>query len=103
MRTFRTPASKRNVCWLAACKNIGTTRITNGAYRVHPVEWSIGEAAGSLAAFALQRGLPVRAVRADRSLLTDFQRLLEQQGGLLEWPAFAPLTPGQRLGYQRAK
>jgi len=30
-----------------ACKNIGTTRITNGAYRVHTVEWSIGEAAGA--------------------------------------------------------
>jgi hypothetical protein len=40
---------------LPACKNLGTTRITNGAYRVHPVEWSIGEASGALAAFALGR------------------------------------------------
>ena len=31
-------------------QDIGTTRITSGAYRVHPVEWSIGEAAGALAA-----------------------------------------------------
>ena len=36
---------------LAACKNIGTTHITNGCYRLHPVEWNIGEAAGALAAF----------------------------------------------------
>jgi hypothetical protein len=29
---------------LAASKNIGTTHITNGAYRVHPTEWAIGSA-----------------------------------------------------------
>jgi hypothetical protein len=88
---------------LPACKNIGTTRITNGAYRVHPVEWSIGEAAGSLAAFALQRGQAPRAVRADAGLLADFQRLLEQQGVLLAWPRFGALTPGMRVGYQFAR
>ena len=52
---------------LPACKNLGTTRITNGAYRVHPTEWSIGEAAGALAAFALARNVPPRAVRGDRT------------------------------------
>ena len=31
-----------------ACKNIGTTHITNGCYRTHPVEWGIGEAVGLL-------------------------------------------------------
>ena len=31
---------------LPACKNIGTTHITNGCYRLHPVEWNIGESAG---------------------------------------------------------
>jgi hypothetical protein len=88
---------------LPACKNIGTTRITNGAYRVHPVEWSIGEAAGSLAAFALQRRQPPRAVRADPALLSDFQRVLAGQGVLLAWPTFGALTPGQRIGYQPAR
>lgn len=29
-------------------KNIGITHITNGCYRLHPVEWNIGEAAGYL-------------------------------------------------------
>ena len=38
---------------LPAGKNIGTTHITNGCYRLHPVEWNIGEAAGALAAFCL--------------------------------------------------
>ena len=31
---------------LPACKNLGVTHITNGCYRLHPVEWNIGEAAG---------------------------------------------------------
>ena len=31
---------------IAAGKCLGTTHITNGAYRLHPVEWNAGEAAG---------------------------------------------------------
>ena len=48
---------------LPANKNIGTTHITNGCYRLHPVEWSIGEAAGMLVTYALKRKLIPRAVR----------------------------------------
>jgi len=88
---------------LPACKNLGTTRITNGAYREHATEWSIGEAAGTLAAFALGRKQPPRAVRADKDLLGDFQRTLELQGVLLAWPSFGALTPVQRVGYQHAR
>ena len=84
---------------LPACKNLGTTRITNGAYREHATEWSIGEAAGTLAAFALARKQPPRAVRADGGLLGDFQRTLELQGVLLAWPSFGALTPTRRIGY----
>lgn len=85
---------------LPACKNIGTTRITSGAYREHATEWSIGEAAGSLAAFALAKNVPPRAVRARPALLEEFQRLLEQQGVALEWPVFGALTPLRRTGYR---
>ncbi|MBN9410433.1 MAG: FAD-dependent oxidoreductase [Burkholderiales bacterium] len=85
---------------LPACKNLGTTRITNGAYREHATEWSIGEAVGSLAAFALARQLPPRAVRADRGLLQDFQQSLRNQGVLLAWPRFGALTPTLRTGYR---
>ena len=28
---------------LPACKNLGVTHITNGCYRLHPVEWNLGE------------------------------------------------------------
>lgn len=85
---------------LPACKNLGTTRVTNGAYREHATEWSIGEAAGTLAAFSLARKQPLRAVRAEKALFQDFQRTLELQGVLLAWPSFGALTPGQRVGYQ---
>ncbi|HMS05842.1 MAG TPA: FAD-dependent oxidoreductase [Burkholderiaceae bacterium] len=85
---------------LPACKNLGTTRITNGAYREHATEWSIGEASGTLAAFALAHGVNPRAVRADATRLSDFQRELERQGVLLAWPRFAALTPLHRTGYR---
>ncbi|MBB2976608.1 hypothetical protein FHX49_002187 [Microbacterium endophyticum] len=72
---------------LPAAKNIGSTHITNGCYRLHPVEWSIGEAVGALAAFALERGCPPRAVRADRRLLLDYQHVLTARLGItLQWP-----------------
>jgi hypothetical protein len=76
---------------LPACKNLGVTHITNGCYRLHPVEWNIGEASGALAAFCLQRGVKPRQVRADATLLKDFQQLLLKQGVELEWPRTRPL------------
>ncbi|WP_053207877.1 FAD-dependent oxidoreductase [Jiangella muralis] len=72
---------------IAAAKNIATTHITNGGYRLHPVEWTIGEAAGALAAYALGTGLPPRAVRAKPDALAEFQRLLSGVlGAELAWP-----------------
>jgi hypothetical protein len=78
---------------LPACKNIGTTHITNGCYRLHPVEWNIGEAAGALAAFCLERGVPPRQVREDAAALADYQRLIRDSlGFVLEWPRYARIT-----------
>jgi hypothetical protein len=68
---------------IAAAKNIGTTHVTNGAYRMHPIEWSIGEAAGALAAFSIERRVRPRAVRARRDLLADFQSAI---AGTLDVP-----------------
>ena len=70
---------------LPANKNIGTTHITNGCYRLHPVEWSIGEAVGCLIAFAGRKKVPFRAVREDKTLLQDFQREIERQGIETKW------------------
>jgi hypothetical protein len=71
---------------LPACKNIGTTHITNGAYRLHPVEWNIGEAAGLLVAFASRKREPARAVREKATLLAEFQNTIRDQGIETHWP-----------------
>ena len=70
---------------LPACKNIGTTHISNGCYRLHPVEWSIGEAAGRLAAHSLSQKLSPRQVRNKPQELAAFQELLAKHGVDLEW------------------
>lgn len=71
---------------LPANKNIGTTHITNGCYRLHPVEWSIGEAVGMLVAFALDRKTTPHAVREKPTLLAEFQQKLRSQGIETQWP-----------------
>ncbi|MFM7213482.1 MAG: FAD-dependent oxidoreductase [Verrucomicrobiota bacterium] len=71
---------------LPACKNIGTTHITNGCYRLHPVEWNIGEAAGWLAAEAIRLKERPRHIRKSPKRRTDFQTLLRRNGFELEWP-----------------
>jgi hypothetical protein len=77
---------RRTVNLLPACKNIGTTHITNGAYRLHPVEWNVGEAAGALAAFCLDHATTPHAVREDERLLADYQHRLTRDGVELRWP-----------------
>ncbi|MBD3383961.1 FAD-dependent oxidoreductase, partial [candidate division KSB1 bacterium] len=78
---------QRVINLLPANKNIGTTHITNGCYRLHPVEWSIGEAAGMLVAFARRKNLPPRAVRERSDLLEEFQNWICKQGLETHWPA----------------
>jgi hypothetical protein len=70
---------------LPACKNLGVTHITNGCYRLHPVEWNIGESAGELVAFCLAVKESPRGVRARR--LADFQSRLVAAGIPLAWPS----------------
>ena len=82
---------------IAGGKNLGTTHITNGCYRLHPIEWNIGEAAGTLAAFALDERLAPAAVPERPAMLRRFQRRLLREGVPLAWlidvgvghPAFA--------------
>jgi FAD dependent oxidoreductase len=71
---------------LPGCKNIGTTHITNGAFRVHPAEWNIGESAGALAAFCARTGKQPREVWKSPSALSAFQKLLINEGVELTWP-----------------
>ena len=78
------PRKTKNL--VAACKNIGTTHITNGCYRLHPVEWNIGESAGYLVAFALENKVTPKQIYEDDKLLNAYQELLKNKGVLLEWP-----------------
>lgn len=78
------PRRVRNL--LPAGKNVGTTHITNGAFRLHPVEWGIGEAVGTLAAHCLDHDTTPTAVRADPQRLADFQTRLRHNGVELHWP-----------------
>lgn len=75
---------------LPACKNLGVTHLTNGCYRLHPIEWNIGESVGSLVAFCLARRCAPRAVRAQETLRQDLQRELERDGIPLRWPQELP-------------
>ena len=93
------PARVENL--IAANKSIGTTHITSGCYRLHPVEWNIGESAGALAAYALQTGRPPREVHRDKGLLRSFQRGLIHEGVPLCWVIDVPVTSGDFAAVQR--
>jgi len=84
------PVRMRNL--LPACKNLGVTHLTNGCYRLHPIEWNIGEAVGHLVAEALRTKRPPAGIheRADRT--AALQRVLRQAGVPLTWPT--PLPEG---------
>ncbi len=81
---------KRMENLLAGCKNLGVTHITNGCYRLHPVEWNIGESAGALAAEALRTGEPPRRIRRDEKMRNAFQTRLRSRGIQTEWPTLSP-------------
>jgi hypothetical protein len=81
------PVRMRNL--LPGCKNLGVTHVTNGCYRLHPVEWNVGEAAGALAAYCLKERKTPAEVASDYAA---FQELLRGQGVELEWPRGRPLT-----------
>ena len=51
---------------IMACKNIGTTHLTGGAYRVHPAEWAVGEAAGTFAAYCVGQAVSSGASARER-------------------------------------
>jgi len=72
--------------FVASCKNIGTTHLSSGAYRVHPVEWAIGEAAGVLAAFCTTQQVSPKEVwsRPDRRASYQF-RLLARGAPIFWW------------------
>ncbi len=78
------PVRVNNV--IAAGKAMGVTHITNGCYRLHPVEWNVGESAGMLASFCLQQRLQPVQVHETPKLLREYQDHLTRIGVPLAWP-----------------
>jgi hypothetical protein len=70
---------------IPSCKNIGSTHLTNGCYRLHPVEWNIGEVAGYLASFSIDRGVRPLKVWEDKELFGEFAKYIEDRGIQRYW------------------
>jgi hypothetical protein len=70
---------------VAASKNIGTTHLTNGAYRLHPTEWAIGEAAGDVIAVAIHDSVTPAQIVAQPPELQRLQKMLVGSGHPIVW------------------
>jgi hypothetical protein len=64
---------------LAGGKNLSVSHIANGEYRIHPIEWNVGQAAGATAAMAVL--LVPNQIVQPRTIRTTprYLRLLQQQ------------------------
>jgi hypothetical protein len=71
---------------IAAGKCLGVTHITNGCYRLHPVEWNVGESAGHLAAYCILNSVIPRQVHDNQTHLRSLQADLVRSGIPLAWP-----------------
>jgi FAD dependent oxidoreductase len=81
----------RTVNLLPAAKNIGTTHLTNGAYRLHPVEWAVGDAAAAVAVFCQRVGASPLEVLERHDLTRRLQVFLLDQRIPLYWYDDVPL------------
>jgi hypothetical protein len=93
------PVRIRNL--LPAAKNIGTTHLTNGCYRLHPVEWNIGEAAGELAVCCLAQGRSPQEIASQPDRVTAFQEQITARGFELAWPENLNLDDGDPHAHAR--
>lgn len=80
---------------MAVGKAMGTTHITNGAYRLHPTEWAAGEAAGATLAWALEHKVGLAAIDRDPAQTQGLQRSLVTKGHPIFWYDDVPVaSPG---------
>lgn len=82
---FAAMVQKRIRNFLPAGKNIGTTHVTNGAYRLHPIEWSLGEAAAITALLCLENRTDPEKILRNRRQLRQLQINLVAAGVPLYW------------------
>ena len=79
---------QRTTNLLAACKNLGVTHLTNGCFRLHPIEWNVGESAGALAAYCATNDAMPHQVPGTAKFAA-YRKVLAAQGVRTEWPAEA--------------
>ncbi|MGP1381949.1 MAG: FAD-dependent oxidoreductase [Thainema sp.] len=70
---------------ILSSKSIGTTHLTNAVYRLHPIEWAIGEASGFLAVFTIWTGLQPREIAQSRAMVRKLQGFLTRNGIPIFW------------------
>jgi hypothetical protein len=77
---------------MAAGKVMGTTHITNGAYRLHPTEWAAGEATGTTLAWALEHGVDPAVIDANPRSVEALQKVLVTNGHPIFWYDDVPVS-----------
>ncbi len=76
---------------IPAGKSAGATRLASAATRTHAVEWTLGEAAGSLAAHCLATGGLPQSVHGDPLAVQALQEALVARGVPIYW--YRDLSP----------
>ena len=77
--------------FLAAGKNIGVTHLTNGAFRLHPIEWNVGEAAAVIASLSLSKKASPSAAEVQAELVKVGVPLVWFDDLKTDHPAFAAI------------
>ena len=75
--------------FLPASKNLGVTHLTNGAFRLHPIEWNIGEVAGVMANMAVAAGSIPGANQVQREIIAAGVPVVWFDDLAVDDPAFA--------------
>ncbi len=96
---------------ILSAKSLGTTHITNAAYRMHPMEWAIGEASGYLAVFCAWTGESPRRIVETLPLLRKLQGFMTRNGIPIFWfddvghddPDFEPIQVMAATGAIRSE
>jgi hypothetical protein len=71
-------------------KNIATTHLSNGSYRLHPVEWNIGAVAGELCDEALLQQCEIVEIWHQKAKLHAFQKRLVGHQHPIAWSVDVP-------------
>ncbi|MCC6585501.1 MAG: FAD-dependent oxidoreductase [Bryobacterales bacterium] len=77
--------------FLPAGKNLGVTHLTNGAFRLHPVEWNVGEAAAMFASLSISQGAMPTTATVQKELAKAGVPLVWFDDLRIDHPAFSAI------------